>query len=137
MPPDKKPGSGGFTLIEMMIVLLILGLVAGLVLTRGPQRSAALEMQQAANSVADAFRLARTRAIATSRVIPVRIGPDSVQLGDDPAHRFPAGVHWAEGTRAVLFRPDGSASGGAIELASPSQRRTVEVNWMTGRIVMR
>ncbi len=139
MRPADAGHPAGFTLIEIMIVLLILGLVAGLVLSRGPQRSAALEMQQAAGSVADAFRLARTRAIATSRVVPVRIGVDgaSVQLGDDAAHRFPAGVRWAQGARSVLFRPDGSASGGAIELTSPSQRRTVEVNWMTGRVAMR
>ena len=122
-----------------MIVLLILGLLGGLVMAHGPQRSAALEMQQAANSVADSFRLARTRAIATSRVIPVRIGPDgaSVQLADDPAHRFPPGITDAQGPQTILFRPDGSATGGAITLASLTQRRVVEVNWMTGRVVMR
>lgn len=121
------------------MVLVILGLLAGLVVTRGPPRSGALEMQRAVSAVAGAFRLARTRAIASSRAVAVRFGADggSLQLGDDQAIPLPARIRLVRGARTMLFRPDGSASGGTVELAGDALSRQVEVNWMTGRVVIR
>ncbi|HYZ64612.1 MAG TPA: pseudopilin H, partial [Acetobacteraceae bacterium] len=61
-------------------MLVILGLVAGLVLVRGPQRSAEVDMRQATGLVAGALRVARSRAIATNRPVAVRFdaGPAAV-----------------------------------------------------------
>jgi prepilin-type N-terminal cleavage/methylation domain-containing protein len=53
----------GFTLIEMIVVVVVIGLVLSLFIQRGPMRSPALEARAAANEVAESLRLARSRAI--------------------------------------------------------------------------
>ena len=46
----------GFTLIEMIVVLVVLALAAGLVLARGPMRSASLDLRAAARTMAADMR---------------------------------------------------------------------------------
>lgn len=131
----------GFTLIEVLVVLVILGLVGGLVLLRGPQRSAALDMRQATGTVAAAMRVARSQAIASNRPIPVRLEPRSVRIGDADPRPLPPGITAAlTGSAAVgpvvLFRPDGSSSGGTVSLTGGSRTAIVGVNWLTGRVAV-
>ncbi len=131
----------GFTLIEVIVVLAILALIAGLVLARGPQRSAALDMRTASRAVAGALRAARGRAIATNQRVPVRFDPRAATLrvGAGPARALPAGIGLsvvaaAEQGAAILFLPDGSSTGGRVELAGEGRRADVGVDWLTGRV---
>lgn len=131
----------GFTLIEMIVVLAVLALVAGLVLTRGPQRSAALEMRAASAAVAQTLRLARSRAIAGNQPVPVQFDPRAAafRLGSDPVRSLPRGfalaVTVAEGQGAsILFLPDGSSTGGKVALAGGGRAAQVGVDWLTGRV---
>ncbi len=119
-------------------MLLILGLLGGLVLVRGPPRSAAVEMQRASSMVAGTLRLARSRAIATDRPVPVRFDPGSlsIQIGADPARALPKGIGMSVGASVILFRPDGSSSGGLVELAGSGRTAQVGVNWLTGRVAV-
>ena len=154
-----RPAEAGFTLIEMIVVLAVLGLVAGLVLARGPQRSAGLEMRAATNAVAQAMRVARTRAIMSNgRVLVVfDLRAGTLRVGAAPPRRLPAGIGMsvvsttelsavstaglagaaaAEGgaQAGIAFLPDGSSSGGRVELAGAAGRTQVGVDWLTGRV---
>ncbi len=122
----------------MIVVLVILGLVGGLVMVRGPQRSGVADMRQASSQVAGALRLARGRAIASNRPIPVRLDPTAgtVQLGDEEARRLPAGIAMRAGTRLIVFRPDGSSSGGEVDLSGAARTASIAVNWLTGRVAV-
>lgn len=134
----------GFTLIEVLVVFAVLGLVAGLVAARGPSRSAALDLRAASGEVARALRLARTRAIAGNAAVPVVLDPveASVRVGDGPPRRLAAGIGLSVVTAAgaglptILFAPDGSSSGGRVELAAGGRRVQVGVEWLTGRVVV-
>ncbi len=64
-------GHGGFILLEMLVVLAVLGLLAGLVLGCGPPRSAALEMRAAVTVVAQGLRAACGQAITANRPVTV------------------------------------------------------------------
>ena len=64
----------GFTLLEMLVVVAVMGFALGLIITRGPVRSQSLEMKAAVNEVAQGLRLARSRAIATNT--PVQFAVD-------------------------------------------------------------
>ncbi|MDR3537708.1 MAG: GspH/FimT family pseudopilin [Acetobacteraceae bacterium] len=142
--PDGGPAAG-FTLIEMLVVLAILGSAAAILLARGPASSPALEARGAASELAQALRLGRSRAIAGDRAVPVVLDLATHRLTLDGAPRptLPGSVAlaavMADGSRptrqaAFVFAPDGSASGGRIALGAGTRRLVVTVDWLTGRI---
>ena len=119
-----------------------MAIVGGLVLARGPQRSATLEMRQAAGLVAGTLRVARSRAIASNRPVPVRFDPGAatLQIGGLPPRSLPPGVALAvtgaEAGQVIIFRPDGSSSGGAVQLGVAGRRAAIDVSWLTGRVAV-
>lgn len=125
-------------MIEMTVVLVILALVAGLVLTRAPTRGGTIDLRAATSLVAGTLRVARTRAIAANRLVPVRFDPAdaALQLGADPVRRLPPGIRIAAAAPAILFRPDGSSSGGTVDLAGHANTARIAVNWLTGRVAV-
>ena len=126
----------GFTLIEVIVVLVILGLVAGLVLVRGPQRSGAADLRQASSLVAGALRVARSRAIASNRPVPVRFDPAraTLQMSNEAVRPLPSGIAMTAAAPVILFRPDGSSTGGVVELVGRARTARIAVNWLTGRV---
>src|SRR5260370_35628493 len=74
----------GFTLIEMIVVVAIMGLVLAMVAARGPLGLHTLTARAAANELATGFRQARARPTADNRPVPVSI--------DLPGHRWPVGT---------------------------------------------
>lgn len=135
----------GFTLLEMIVVLAILGFALVMVVTHGPVRNAAVETRAAAASIAGSLRLARTRALAESRTVSVAIDPAGrrVQVEGQAPARLPSsvGLNYVNpagqpvaGETVLHFAPDGSASGGAIELVDGTRRAEVGVDWLTGRV---
>ena len=132
----------GFTLIEMIVVVVILGLVLGILLTRGPTRSAPIDLNAASRTLTDELRHARGQAIVTDR--PVRITADDARAAlARAAHRNQAGpialaLHSPPGDPrqdgVLRFDPDGSADGARIVLAEGQESVTIVVDWLTGRI---
>jgi general secretion pathway protein H len=136
----------GFTLLEMLVVVAVMGFALGLIITRGPVRSQSLEMKAAVNEVAQGLRLARSRAIATNTPVqfavdvPARsfridhgtptILPRSLTIAMTAVSQETLGSRLA----AIRFNGDGSATGGRIELGDGQRRAQVGVDWLTGRV---
>jgi general secretion pathway protein H len=124
----------------VLVVLVILGIVGGLVLARGPQRSAGLEMRAASGAVAQALRTARSRAIGSNRPVTVLFdtGARTLQVGATQARSLPQGIAMSVETTAdqpgIEFQPDGSSSGGQVELANNGRRILIGVDWISGRV---
>jgi general secretion pathway protein H len=131
----------GFTLIEMIVVLVILALIAGIVMSRGPSRSPTLEVKQAVAMVSQAMRGARAAAIAADRPVDVEIDTvgHSIRSGSAILMLLP-GTVGIEGTAArvrrvaIRFAPDGSSSGGGVVLTEGAVRMLVTVEGLTGRV---
>lgn len=127
-------------------MLVVLGLAAVLLATRGPQRSATLDLRAAVSEVAQTLRLARTRAIAGNRAVAVTFdaAARSVRLDGAQARVLPPGVGLAvtatlgetagERLAAIRFAPDGSANGGRVNLQGYGRRAQISVDWLTGRV---
>jgi prepilin-type N-terminal cleavage/methylation domain-containing protein len=129
----------GFTLIETIVVVVILGLMLSIATGFLPRRHERLELAMAASRVAGTLRLARAHAIAGDRPVLVRLdGARHALLVDGNAQALPGGLALAleapGGT--IRFATDGSASGGTIRLNGATLRTVVGVDWLTGRVVV-
>jgi general secretion pathway protein H len=152
---DERPSSwrtetrgAGFTLIEVIIVLTILGLVMAVVFsgTRGP--SDIITLRAAANELAAGLRDVRSRAIEANRPMDLTLdlGRHRWQIGNGPETPLPpkanvelvtlAGQIRAADFGVIRFEPDGSSSGGRIELIENGHRITVGIDWITGRVLV-
>ena len=137
------PRTAGFTLIEVTVVLVILGLVGGLIVARGTPRSAELELRAATATVAQSLRAARAEAIRHNRPVAVEFGTaaGTLRVGTGPIRAIPGSVRLALVTTAdrtgVDFLPDGSSSGGTVDLTAPGRHATIAVSWISGRVTVR
>ena len=134
---------GGFTLIETLVVLVIIALAIGLVAMRGPGHSARLELDGAARDVAGMLRMARAQAIAQDRTVAVGFDATAHALRIDGTLReaLPAAIGVrlvppVSGGDVIVFDPDGSASGGRIDLVGKARTVLVKVDWLTGRVTV-
>lgn len=65
----------GFTLLEMIVVVVIMATVAGLVLVKQPWHSVGLNTDATVRALTNGLRLARSRAIAQARTVSVVTAP--------------------------------------------------------------
>jgi general secretion pathway protein H len=129
-------GAAGFTLIEMIVAIAILGLALSVVVGFAPRRHGRLELDNAANGLAETLRLARAGAIARST--PVLFAPTRDGGGyavDGVVRRLPPSVVLTAAP-AIRFAPDGSASGGTLRLANGSGTQELRVDWLTGQVAV-
>jgi general secretion pathway protein H len=129
----------GFTLIEMIVVLVVLSLAAGLVLARGPMRSATLDLRASARTMAAEIRSTRARAIDQDRTLSFVLDAvhDDYGLAGGARHALPKGVMVVPPAAPILFRPDGSSGGGTLTLGTQGRTVSVVVDWLTGAVAVR
>lgn len=143
---EKRAACAGFSLLEMIIVLVILGLAVAIVASRGPARSHGLEVRGVVAAVSEALRGARGRAIATNRAVLVAVngGLGRIAVEGGPIIAMPAGLRLEAAVGAgsgrekqvvgFRFAPDGSSTGAIILLADGNRHTRIIVDWLTGRV---
>jgi general secretion pathway protein H len=135
----------GFTLIEVLVVLAIVGVVLGVLIGRGPQRSRGLEARAAAGALAQTLRAARAQAIAADHDVSVALDParhsfaadgGAVRLIDPgiDISVLPPSLPGPGAIRLIRFSPDGSSTGGQILLGTGRRQLDVSVEWLTGKV---
>ncbi|MCX7628889.1 MAG: prepilin-type N-terminal cleavage/methylation domain-containing protein [Geminicoccaceae bacterium] len=120
-------GEAGFTLLELLVVVVLAGL--GLVLVAPRLGPRANSLERAAAEAARALSESRERAIDRARIETI--------FGSAP---LPWGEHGvvleSEGQVSIRFFPDGTASGGTVAVVDESGRRIrLRIDPLTGRIV--
>jgi general secretion pathway protein H len=130
---ETRANQAGFTLLELIVVIAIMAMVAGLVLIRQPWHSAGLNTEATVQALTNAMRLARSRAIAQNREVTVVTAARGFSVDGAGAWVLPA--EEALSPSQVVFMPDGGSTGGTLLLSAGPRRIVVEVNWLTGRVI--
>jgi general secretion pathway protein H len=131
----RAASGAGFTLIETIVVLVILGLALTIVAGFAPRRNITLELSTATSRVTGALRLARSRAMTESRPVSFDAAQDGHGFRVDNAWvALGASVTVVMARPEIVFAPDGSTSGGSLQVSVDGHRRLIEVDWLTGRV---
>ena len=142
---DKTTRSaGGFTLVELLVVLVIIALIMGLVGTSISRNISGAEMRTAASKVAASMRYTRTQAILkkSEQVFLVDTENHTYQAGERDAEELPEGMNvelntarselTSETAGGIRFYPDGGSTGGNVRLEANGRIYRVNVAWLTG-----
>jgi general secretion pathway protein H len=141
---DKQ---AGFTLLEVVCVLAIVGLVAALVLPTIPRATSRARLAGYAVDVAALLKRDRNAAIRNHVAVATTLDADrrTVRSGAGSAVvEIPADVSFqallaqnCSGLRAgstIDFFPSGASCGGTIAIARQGLGYQIRVNWLTGGV---
>lgn len=143
----------GFTLIELIVVLAVLGLITALAMPMFAGALPGARLKAAARDLGAELRYARAQAIAGNRettltidlaarryaILGARTGPgesralpEELEIKVRTARRELAG----DARASIRFFPDGGSTGGRITLSRGERRYLVGVDWLTGRVTV-
>jgi general secretion pathway protein H len=127
----------GFTLIETIVVLVILGMALGIVAGFLPRRNTTLELSAATSRVAGALRIARSRAMAEGHPVPFVAVPDGHGFRvENSTVSLGSAITVVMAQPQILFASDGSTSGGSLRVMVGGKQLLIQVDWLTGRVVV-
>lgn len=135
----------GFTLIELLVVVLIISLIYAVV---PPifNRGESARLQQSARELMTGLRWARAQAVGTRKSVAVWVNTHdktfSVEtkdkefaLPESSEVRVTTVESEIKDQRAgIRFFPDGSSTGGKIELTANDDIYLLAVDWLTGGV---
>lgn len=140
----KRRASAGFTLVEIMVVMVIIALIMGLVATSMSRSISAAEARAASRELVASLRYTRARAIIdkAEQVFMVDTENRSYQAPGRDKVELPEGVDLtittatselvSDAVSGIRFFPDGGSTGGHIELTVNKREYRVNVAWLTG-----
>lgn len=147
--PRPRSGAAGFTMLELLVVIVLIGILASLSSPLFSSGVSAAEHRAAARAVAQTLRFARSEAIANRTDVGVEFNLDdrSFQLpGGKRRGKWPEGVAVELTTTvaetvddkhaSVRFYADGGSTGGRVTLRYKEREYRVDIGWLNGRIAI-
>ena len=139
----------GFTLIELLVVTVIMVMAYSLAAPLITSGVTSTELKASARQLAAGLRKARSEAVSQRRetVLAVNLDARHFQISSDQRlYRLPKDVEVTlftaqselvnASTGSIRFFPDGGSTGGRITLAARNRKYDVDVNWLTGQVVI-
>ena len=147
MPTSRAEAQAGFTLLELLVVLVILALAATAVMRLGAGGRETAEVRAFLMRAEAMMREARTTAVSTRQETEVVIDTQARRLvmpSSGKALDVPVGVS-LDGKLArvgtsgfvVLFYPGGGSTGANLPFRYRGQTFELRVNWLTGHADVR
>lgn len=138
LPPWKRK-DWGFTLIELVIVLAIVGLTLAIAVPLLTRSFGGAALNAAASEIRSTVNEARSTAIAEDRTVVFRGDPGGGYWVDRNHFALPL-MNGAQPLRVatlggaqISFFPSGGSSGGRIVVSSGGGERRIAVDALTGR----
>jgi len=154
----RRALSGGFTLLELLVVLALAGLLMSVVPSLLAAALPGTELRVQSRELAASLRHSHNRAIAmgTNLDVTINFEPPQYIVDQNKPHSLPEGITISatkglalrsdhspghsgripEDRFRIRFYPDGSSSGAIITLRWESLAYTLKVGWLLGRVSM-
>lgn len=136
----------GFTLIELMLVLVLMAMMFTLTPPLMHKAFPALKLKAAARDLVQEIRYVQQSAVLSGSESKIRFQLQHDQYQSDlvnqgEVRQLPEGISFnadsADRRQLVLvlhFYPDGSSSGGLIRLGNKTRGFVITVDWLTSRV---
>lgn len=143
--PAARQAEAGFTLLELLVILIILALATALALPM-LRPSDGTQLQTAASDVKAALRATRAAAIVTNSetALMIDVNRRAFKQAGLPERSFAPDIEarltFASTVRAgpseagFRFFPDGSSTGGDLTLSLRGIQARICVDWLTGQV---
>lgn len=144
---DAPRGEAGFSLLEMVCVLAIIGMLAAIILPAIPRSTTRTRLESYAAATAALLKADRSAALrrhvqvttlvdAPARAIRSGATGQIVRLPSDVTVNTALASRCADRSagRSIDFFPSGMSCGGTIALARPGMAYEIRVNWLTGGV---
>jgi len=145
--PRARARTGGFTLIEILVVFTLIALIVGLVPLAYGRLQESAQYRDTVRAAMTDMRTARQQAMAEgveTRFV-VDLQARTFGVTDGPVYEVPepltmratmAGQEAGMGEQlSIRFLPSGGASGGSLDIIRPSGTGVrLRVDWFTGRV---
>ncbi len=140
--------SKGFTMIEMIVVIVLIGIVASVVAFSFSKSLASARVQAASRDLVAALRYTRGQAIVKGeqKILMLNLenntyeapGKGSRELPKDMVLRLTTAQKELTSDKAggIRFFPDGSSTGGNIAVVLGQREWRINVGWLTGEITL-
>ena len=139
----------GFTLIEMVVVIVLIGLAYALLPKLAFGGVSGPELKSNVRAVATGLRMARDTAINSKREATLTLDLDAhvfrVQ-NDARVHKLNEKIDVklytsqadlvSEKIGSIRFFPDGSSNGGRVTVGAGGRDFSVDIDWLTGRVTI-
>ncbi len=139
----------GFTILELLVVLAIIAIAYAVAAPYVSTGVTGAELKASARQLAAGLRKARSEAVAHRHdaVLTVDVESRQFQLSGDPQiYKLPQSVavklftaqsELVNGsTGSIRFFADGGSTGGRITVSAKARNYDVDVNWLTGQVVI-
>ena len=137
----------GFSLIELLIVMVIIGLMVGVVAANLGSGNPSVVLNTVTRDISSALRFARGHALTHRKetVFEFNLEKNSYRVTDrnktyTVSQEVEVTLDIAESQisddqhGAIRFFPDGSSTGGRITLEIADNKRQLDINWLTGQV---